>query len=75
MSRQCQISKKKGRSANNVSHSKRRTKRRQEANIQTIRVADPITGVIKKIKVCTRVLKTITRKGLKSVLKKNNATI
>jgi large subunit ribosomal protein L28 len=75
MSRKCQISNKKGRSANNVSHSKRRTKRRQEANIQTLRVADPVTGIMKKIKVCTRVLKTITRKGLAAVLKKNNVTI
>ena len=37
MSRQDQITKKKKRVANNVSHSKRRTKRTQEINLQTKR--------------------------------------
>lgn len=75
MSKKCKISNKKGRSANNVSHSNRKTKRRQEANLQWKRVKDPETGQVIRIRVSTTVLKTITRKGLAKVLKKAQVKI
>jgi large subunit ribosomal protein L28 len=75
MARRCSLSKKKGRSANNVSHSNRKTKRRQEANLQWKRFRDPETGKVVRIKVSTSVLRTITKKGLQAVLKKNNVSL
>ena len=75
MSRKCTLSKKKGRSANNVSHSKRRTKRRQEANLQWKRFKDPVTGKTVRVKVSTSILRTIIKNGLKAVLKKSNVTL
>ena len=75
MPRQCSITKKKGRTANNVSHSNRKTKRRQELNLQKKRLIDPETGKVVRIRISTRTLRTITKKGLKTVLKKNKVTL
>ena len=75
MPRQCSITKKKGRTANNVSHSNRKTKRRQELNLQKKRLIDPETGKVVRIRISTRILRTITKKGLKTVLKKNKVTL
>lgn len=75
MPKQCSITKKKGRTANNVSHSNRKTKRRQELNLQKKRLIDPQTGKVVRIRISTRTLRTITKKGLKTVLKKNKVTL
>jgi large subunit ribosomal protein L28 len=75
MPKQCSITKKKGRTANNVSHSNRKTKRRQELNLQKKRLIDPETGKVVRIRISTRTLRTITKKGLKTVLKKNKVTL
>lgn len=72
MSKQCDITGKKRSVKNNVSHSKRRTKSVQEANLQKKTFIDPKTGKRLKLRVSTKVLKTITRKGLDLVLRKNN---
>lgn len=72
MSKKCDITGKKRSVKNNVSHSKRRTKSVQEANLQTKTFIDPKTGKRLRLRVSTKVLKTITRKGLESVLRKNN---
>lgn len=68
MSRQDQLTKKKGLVANNVSHSKRRTKTKKELNLQIKRVK--IGGKVVKIRVAARTLRTITKKGLSATLKK-----
>ena len=52
----CQICNKSGQSGNNVSHSKRHTKKRWSPNIQKASVE--IDGELKKIDVCTRCLRT-----------------
>ena len=52
----CQICNKSGQSGNNVSHSKRHTKKRWSPNIQKASVE--IDGEFKKIDVCTRCLRT-----------------
>ena len=75
MSKKCQITQKRGRSAHKVSHSNIKTKIRQEANLQWSRFKDPETGKWIRIRVSTSTLKTITRKGLRSVLKKNKVTL
>ncbi len=73
MSRACNISGKKGRVANNVSHSKRRTKRVQEANLQWKWFLNPETKRRVRIRVSTKTLKTITKNGIISVLAKQKA--
>ncbi len=75
MPKKCQITQKRGRSANKVSHSNVKTKTRQEANLQWSRFMDPETGKWVRIRVSASTLKTITRKGLRSVLKKNKVTL
>lgn len=68
MSRQDQLTKKKGQVANNVSHSKRRTKTKKELNLQVKRVK--VGGKVVKLKIAAKTLRTITKKGLSATLKK-----
>lgn len=70
MSKKCRISGKKGKVGNLVSHSKRRTKTVQEANIQWKRfwVEDENRWV--RLRVSTNMIKTISKNGLKSTLRK-----
>ena len=70
MSRKCKLSKKKALVGNNVSHSKRRTKRKQELNLQTKRFWDDEKKCWVKLRVTTKVLKTISRKGFNAVVRK-----
>tara|TARA_B100001758_G_C17969003_1_gene382286 strand:+ start:175 stop:411 length:237 start_codon:yes stop_codon:yes gene_type:complete len=74
MSRKCQISNKKGLVGNNVSHSKRRTKRVQELNLQWKRFWNPETKKWVRLRVTTKILKSIGKKGLTHILKKYKAT-
>jgi large subunit ribosomal protein L28 len=68
MSRQDQLTKKRGLVGNNVSHSKRRTKTKKELNLQLKKVR--IDGRVVKIRIAARTLRTITKKGLSATLKK-----
>ncbi len=56
MSKKCDICGKSQVSGNNVSHSNRRTRRKWNANIQTIRVEE--NGSVKKLSVCTRCIRS-----------------
>lgn len=68
MPKEDQLTKRKKRVGNNVSHSKRRTKTTNEINLQIKRVE--INGRKVKLKISAKTLKTITRKGISKVLKK-----
>ena len=61
MSRRCQITGKKGSVGNNRSHSNRATKRTFRVNLVVKRVLDPITGIMKRMKVATSTLRTLTK--------------
>ncbi len=74
MAKMCDISGKKKSVKNKVSHSKRRTKSVQEANLQTRAFIDPVTGKKLRLRVSTKMIKTITQKGLHAVLRKFNKT-
>jgi len=52
----CEVCNKSGQSGNNVSHSKRHTRRRWHANVQ--RATVPINGQLRKVDICTRCLRT-----------------
>ena len=57
MSRKCEIRGKGQVSGNAVSHSNRHTKRKWNANIQTVRIADE-KGTVRRANVCTKCLKS-----------------
>ena len=70
MSRKCQLLDKKGLKGNNVSHSKRRTRRKQEVNLQWKRFFNPETKKWERYRVSARTIRTIAKKGISAVLKK-----
>lgn len=57
MSRKCEICGKDQVSGNTVSHSNRHTRRKWNANIQTVRVKEA-NGTVRKANVCTRCLRS-----------------
>ena len=56
MARKCEVCGKGQVSGNSVSHSMRHTRRKWNANIQTVRVND--NGVVRKANVCTRCMRS-----------------
>jgi large subunit ribosomal protein L28 len=59
----CQLTGKSRMSGNLVSHSNRKTRTVRKANIQAKRIFNPETGRMEKMKVSTRALRTLSRKG------------
>ena len=57
MSRKCEICGKGQVSGNNVSHSMRHTRRKLNANIQTVRVVEE-NGTVRRANVCTKCIKS-----------------
>ena len=57
MSRKCEICGKAQVSGNAVSHSNRHTRRKWNANIQTVRVAEE-NGTVRRANVCTRCIRS-----------------
>ena len=56
MSRKCEICGKGQVSGNQVSHSNRHSKRKWNANIQSVRIMD--NGTVRRAKVCTRCMRS-----------------
>ena len=69
MSRICQITGKKVMVGNNVSHSKRRTKRKFYPNLITKKFYIPEEDKWITLKLATSALKTINKKGISACLK------
>lgn len=61
MSRTCDISGKKARAGNTVSHSNRKTKRKFNPNVQSRTLVNPATGKKMKLKISTHALKTLKK--------------
>jgi len=70
MSKVCQLTGKKAVTGNNVSHSKRRTKRKFKANISKRKFYWPEQGVWIQLTVSAAGLRNINRFGLDAALKK-----
>ncbi len=70
MSRVCQITGKKVITGNNVSHSKRRTKRKFYPNLQTKKFFVPEEDKWVTLKVSAAALKTIDKNGISAAMKK-----
>ena len=56
MARRCEICGKGQVSGNNVSHSMRHTRRKWDANIQSVKIDD--NGTVRRAKVCTRCMRS-----------------
>ena len=75
MSRKCQISGVSGQRGNRVSHANNKTKHTFKANLQSKRIFVPELNKHVRIKVSTRMLRTIDKLGLNKALKKYNMTV
>ncbi len=73
MSKVCQITGKKVMVGNNVSFSKRRTKRKFYPNLQTKKFFIPEQGKWITLKVSTSALRIINKNGISAVLKEAKA--
>jgi len=69
MSRRCQITGKGRLKGNTVSHANNRAPRSTYANLVTKKIFDTKTGSWLKLKISTRALRTINKKGLYETLK------
>jgi len=69
MSRRCQLTDKHANNGYAVSHSHRRTKRLQEANLQSKRIWWEEGQCFIRIKLSTKALKSVKKKGLSAVAK------
>lgn len=75
MSRKCSITGKKPMAGNNVSHAHNTTRRYQLPNIKKKRIFVPELGRHVRLKLSTRALRSVSKIGLLSYLKKNNLTL
>jgi large subunit ribosomal protein L28 len=64
MARVCQLTGKKTSVGNNVSHSVRRTKRRFYPNLFWRNVTDPQTGLVLRLRLSAKAIKTLKKKGI-----------
>jgi large subunit ribosomal protein L28 len=69
MSRRCDLTGKKANNAFAISHSHRRTKRIQYANLQSKRVWWPEGNRWVRLKLSTKAIKTLEKKGLAAMAK------
>ena len=69
MARVCQITGKTAMVGNNVSHSRRRTKRIFDINMKSKRIFDEESGKWIERRLTTSAMRTIAKKGLKAALK------
>lgn len=69
MARVCEITGKRPRVGNNVSHANNRTKRRFYPNLQKKRFFVPEDGKWITLKLSTKAIKTINKLGISAVLK------
>ena len=75
MSRRCQLTGKGPMAGNNVSHANNKTRRRQLPNLQMKRIFVPELNRWVRIKLSTRALRTLNKKGLMTFLKDEGLTL
>ena len=75
MSRRCQITGKKPLRARNISHAHNVTNKWQAPNLQRKRIYVPELGRFIRLKLSTRALRTITKKGLLPFLKSQGLSL
>ncbi len=75
MARKCKISGVSRQTGHRVSHANNKTNHVFMANIQTKKIFIPEENRTIKVKLSTRMIRTIDKIGLRSALKKNNLTM
>jgi large subunit ribosomal protein L28 len=75
MAHKCSISGKSRQHGNRVSHAKNRRRHVFKANIQSRKIFVPSENKTVKIKVSTRMIRTIDKIGIDAAMKKYNLTI
>lgn len=75
MAFRCRLTGKGPLSGNSVSHSNRRTRRRQYPNLQSKRIFIPEQNRWVRIRLSTRALRTVTKKGLLGFLRDEGLTL
>ena len=75
MAKRCQLTGKGPMSGNRVSHSHKKTRRRFLPNLQTKRLYIPELDRWVRLKISTRALRTVTKKGLLQFLKDEGLTL
>ncbi len=75
MAKRCRLTGKGPLSGNRVSHSHKKTRRRQLPNIQMKRLYIPELDRWVRVKLSARALRTVTRKGLLRFLKDEGLTL
>jgi large subunit ribosomal protein L28 len=74
MSRKCQLSAKRRNKSNKICFSNKKHRFFQQPNVQSKRIWDPETNSFVTLKVSVKALKTITKYGLRSAIKRYAAT-
>ena len=77
MSKVCQLTGKRPLTGNSVSHANNRTKRKQYPNLKTKKIWVPEENRFVKLKLSTRALRTLKKKGYNAMLadKKKSAVV
>lgn len=75
MSKKCQISNKGPQRGNNVSKAHNKRKKVWEANLHTKRVFDSESGQWVRLKISSRILRTLDKKGLAATLRSYGLTL
>jgi len=75
MARRCKLSNKGPLVGNNVSHAHNKTKKRQLPNLQYKRIFIPEEGRWVRVRLSTRALRTVTKKGLLQYLRDEGLTL
>ncbi|MDM8519678.1 50S ribosomal protein L28 [Anaerolineales bacterium HSG6] len=75
MARKCKITGKGPMAGNNVSHAQNRTKRRWLPNVQKRRIYVPEEDRWVRVRMSTRALRSVTRKGLMPYLREQGLTL
>jgi large subunit ribosomal protein L28 len=69
MSRVCQLSKKRAQRGNNVSHANNKSRKEWRPNLQNKRLFDSETGQWVRVRLSSRMLRTVSKKGLAQTLR------
>ena len=75
MSRRCSLTNKRPRVGNRVSHANNKTKMRQLPNLQVKRIFLPEENRWVRVRLSTRALRTVSKKGLSQFLKDENMAL
>ena len=75
MSRVCQLSKKRALRGNHVSHANNKRRRVWQPNLHTKRLFDSESGQWVKVRISSRMLRTVSKKGLSQTLRDVGMTI